>query len=62
VTALTTAPGQGTDFGQLYVEYVGSVFFLNVADITVNARIGADDYSAAATFPERGPAALVRRH
>jgi hypothetical protein len=47
-------PGQGTDFGQLYVEYVGSVFFLNVADISINARIGAEDYSAAATFQSAG--------
>lgn len=47
-------PGQGTDFGQLYVEYVGSIYFLSVADISVNARIGAEDYSAAATFQSAG--------
>ncbi len=44
----------GPEFGQLYVEYVGSVYFLNVADITINARIGEADYSAAASFQSAG--------
>lgn len=39
---------------QLYVEYIGSVYFLNVADISINARIGGEDYSAAATFRSAG--------
>ena len=43
-----------TAASQLYVEYVGSVYFLNVADISINARIGAQDYSAAATFKSAG--------
>ena len=38
----------------LFVQYVGSVYFLNVADISVNARIGDADYSAAATFKSAG--------
>ncbi len=52
-----TATQQSADFGQLYVEYSGSVLFLNVADISVNARITESDYSAAATFKTAGLAA-----
>ncbi|MCP2669514.1 DUF3108 domain-containing protein [Maricaulaceae bacterium EIL42A08] len=51
------APSASDGFGQLYVEYVGSVLFLNVADITINARIGESDYSAAASFTTAGLAA-----
>ncbi len=54
---IDTAPQGVTDFGQLYVEYAGSVLFLNVADITVNARITESSYSAAATFTTAGLAA-----
>jgi hypothetical protein len=52
-----SAPGASDGFAQLYVEYAGSVLFLNVADITINARIGESDYSAAASFKTAGLAA-----
>ncbi len=52
-----TAPGGSGDYGQLYVEYAGSVLFLNVADIVINARITESDYSATASFKTAGLAA-----
>ncbi|PWE16822.1 DUF3108 domain-containing protein [Marinicauda salina] len=39
---------------QLYVEYTGSLFFIPVADISVNAGFGADGYSADARFQSAG--------
>jgi hypothetical protein len=37
-----------------FMEYTGSVYFLQVADITINARMEADSYSSAATFQSAG--------
>lgn len=39
---------------ELYVEYSGAVYFLSVADISLNARFSEVDYSAAATFQSAG--------
>ncbi|MEQ8404088.1 MAG: DUF3108 domain-containing protein [Oceanicaulis sp.] len=47
-------PGGVEPPGELYVEYSGAVYFLSVADISLNARFSEVDYSAAATFQSAG--------
>ncbi len=47
-------PGGVEPPAALYVEYSGAVYFLSVADISLNARFSAVDYSAAATFESAG--------
>ena len=48
------APAGGDSPGQFFAEYSGSVYFLQVADISLSARLDADTYSAAATFQSAG--------
>jgi len=45
------APGAPDQF---YVEYSGSVYFLQVADISISARLDNGTYSSAATFQSAG--------
>ena len=54
------APASGGDDAalaapeQFYVEYSGSVYFLQVADISITARLDNGTYSSAATFQSAG--------
>lgn len=52
--AVSAASADDATPERFFMEYTGSVYFLQVADITITARMEDETYSAAATFQSAG--------